>query len=52
MIQGCGSSAGNNGGAVNVAKLPDTTQTGLAVDPGYPSYIMVPKPLTGAVQST
>lgn len=52
MIQGCGSSAGHNGGAVNVAKLPDTTQTGLAVDAGYPSYIMAPKPLTGAAPST
>ena len=46
MIQGCGSSAGHNGGAVNVAKLPDMSQSGLAVDAGYPSYIMVPKPLT------
>lgn len=52
MIQGCGSSAGNNGGSVNVAKLPDTTQTGVAVDAGYPSYIMVPKPLTAAKPST
>ena len=49
MIQGCGSSAGHNGGSVNVAKLPDRSQTGLAVDAGYPSYIMVPRPLTGAV---
>ena len=50
MIQGCGTSAGNNGGSVNLAKLPDVTQTGVAVDSGYPSYIMVPKPLTVASQ--
>ena len=35
-----------NGGAVNLKTLPDQTQTGEAVDAGYPSYVMVPQALT------
>ena len=45
MIQDCLTSPGG-GASINLAKLPDTTQTGQAVDPGYPSYIMASQPLT------
>ena len=45
MIQGCLTSPGG-GGSINLVKLPDTTQTGQAVDPGYPSYVMAAQPLT------
>lgn len=52
IIQGCGSSPRHKGGSVNIARLPDMSQTGVAVDSGYPSYIMATKPLTGAVPSS
>ena len=45
MIQGCLTSPGG-GGSINLAQLPDTTQKGQAVDPGYPSYVMASQPLT------
>lgn len=46
MIQGCSTSPGSTGASINLAQLPDTTQTGQAIDPGYPSYIMAAQPLT------
>lgn len=46
LIQACASTPGYNGGSINVAVLPDTSQSGRAVDAGYPSYIMAPAPLT------
>ncbi|KAL8946873.1 MAG: hypothetical protein Q9222_006785 [Ikaeria aurantiellina] len=42
----CTNPSWNNVGSVNVKVMPNTTQTGVAADPYYPSYVIAPAQLT------
>lgn len=42
----CTNPSWNNAGSVNLKFLPNSTYTGQAVDPDYPSYVIAPSQLT------
>lgn len=46
MAANCTNPSWNNIGSVNLRILPNSTTTGLPVDPLYPSYLIAPRQLT------
>ncbi|KAL8716734.1 MAG: hypothetical protein Q9225_005963 [Loekoesia sp. 1 TL-2023] len=46
MAQLCTNPSWNNVGGVNIKVMPNSTTTGEAVDPYYPSYVIAPSSLT------
>ncbi|KAI4091165.1 MAG: hypothetical protein LQ344_004278 [Seirophora lacunosa] len=46
LVNYCTNPTWNNAGSVNLKILPNATQSGEAVDPFYPSYVVAPSQLT------
>ncbi|KAL8755243.1 MAG: hypothetical protein Q9184_004853 [Pyrenodesmia sp. 2 TL-2023] len=46
LVESCTNPTWNNAGSVNIRIMPNSTQSGLAVDPFYPSYVIAPSQLT------
>ncbi|KAL8926670.1 MAG: hypothetical protein Q9208_002744 [Pyrenodesmia sp. 3 TL-2023] len=46
LVNFCTNPTWNNAGSVNIRLMPNSTQSGIPVDPFYPSYVIAPSQLT------